>query len=389
MIPILMILLVDYYDSPCRCCSMQQVFHSFCLTIAAEGDRAAFVKTLPRTATTRTFHQVDRKNIYSSVQKLFEGDGMEDQFPLRISFTGERGFDLGGVYRDMLSAFWEAAYVKVFDGGGLLTPVLHPQVDLHTLQVLGKILSHGYISSGCLPIRIAFPTLVAILPLQSGEVSDSLLVNTLLQTVSAVEAIALKKALRASSFSADQQVQLMSILSRFGSRQLPTARGLRQQMIQVARFEFLVKPSAALNAISAGIPNSHSRFWHSMSVHAFYCIYQSLSATPAKVLDLIMEPDIENSNQERVFGYLKQYVGDMKPEEIRHFLRFVTGFPVCPSSGIRITFNTLSGMGRQPIGHTCSCVLSLSTTYITYEEFTREVRAILFSEEDAWRLDGV
>jgi hypothetical protein len=369
---------------------MQQVFHSFCLAIAAEREREAFVKTLPRTVTTLHFHQVNRKNIYSSVQKLFEGDGVEDQFPLRISFTGERGFDLGGVYRDMLSAFWKAAYVKMFDGGGLLTPVLHPQVDLRTLQVLGKVLSHGYISSGCLPIRIAFPTLVAILPLQSGEVSDSLLVNTLLQTVSAVEATALKKALQAfSEFSADQQAQLMSILSRFGSRQLPSARGLRQQIIQVARFEFLVKPSAALNAISAGIPNSHRRFWNLMSVHAFYSIYQSLSATPAKVLDLITEPDIENSNQERVFGYLKQYVGDMKPEEIRHFLRFVTGFPVCPSSGIRITFNTLSGMGRQPRGHTCSGVLSLSTTYVTYEEFTREFQAILFSEEDAWRLDGV
>ena len=49
--------------------------------------------------------------------------------------------------------------------------------------------------------------ILAVLPLQSGVVSDSLPVNSLLQTVSAVEAIALKKALRTSSFTADQQLQ--------------------------------------------------------------------------------------------------------------------------------------------------------------------------------------
>ena len=88
---------------------------------------------------------------------------LADEFPIRIAFEGERGFDLGGVYRDMLSAFWDAAYSTLLDGAGVLTPVLHPQVNLRSLSVLGRILSHGYLSSGFLPVRIAFPTLATLL----------------------------------------------------------------------------------------------------------------------------------------------------------------------------------------------------------------------------------
>jgi hypothetical protein len=86
----------------------------------------------------------------------------------------------GGVYRDMLCTFWDAAYGIAFDGGGLLAPVLHPQVNLSNLPVLGRILSHGYLSSGFLPMRVAFPTLATLL-LQSAEIGDALLMDAFLK----------------------------------------------------------------------------------------------------------------------------------------------------------------------------------------------------------------
>ena len=67
-------------------------------------------------------------------------------------------YDTCGVLRDMLSAFWEVAYLKLFDGGLVLTPLLHALVDM-TFPLLGKILSHGYFAAGHLPLQIAFPTL--------------------------------------------------------------------------------------------------------------------------------------------------------------------------------------------------------------------------------------
>ena len=63
----------------------------------------------------------------------------------------------------MLSAFWEVAYLSHFDGGSVVTPLLHAQVEMSTFPMLGKILSHRYFIAGFLPLRIAFPTLATML----------------------------------------------------------------------------------------------------------------------------------------------------------------------------------------------------------------------------------
>ncbi len=72
----------------------------------------------------------------------------------------------------------------------------------------------------------------------------------------------------------------------------------------------------------------------------------SLNATPAAVLGRIEEPDQLNSAHSRVFGYLIRFIGDMKQEELRHFLRFVTGSSVLIDNAITVTFNNLHGFAR-------------------------------------------
>ena len=54
-------------------------------------------------------------------------------------------------------------------------------------------------------------------------------------------------------------------------------------------------------------------------------MYYSLHATPEKVLKVIKEPEYKSMSEHTVFGYLLRYVGNMKVEEVRKFLRFVTG----------------------------------------------------------------
>lgn len=313
---------------------------------------------------------------------------MENEFPLQIVFEGERAVDAGGVYRDMLSAFWEDAYHNFFDGGCLLTPFLHPSSDLEVLSLLGKILSHGYLGCGFLPPRIAFPTLAALL-LRTSDVSVEVLIETVLQTVSAVEANTLRKALAATSeFSNSEQIKLAAVLGRFGSRQRPTVSGLRQHMIQVARFEFFTKPMVAVQTILSGIPESHRNFWKAMSVNELHAVYLAQSATPEKVLEQLKEPTLVNSDQDRVIGYLQQYVGNMKGDELGRFLRFVTGLPVCATHGIIVAFNSLTGAARRPITHSCANMLELPSSYQSFVEFTQEFQAILNSDEK-WRMDGI
>ena len=164
----------------------------------------------------------------------------------------------------MLSGFWEEAYCQLFDGGCLLSPVIHPEVDMSKLSIIGRIISHGYLSGGFLPVWIALPSLAALLFGSMVEVHDDVYVETFLETVSIVEAAFLNKLLEANhtvtEFSPDKQRRLSSILSRFGCRNLPTSQLLRHQIIQVARYEYLIKPSAVIQAIAAGIPSSHLCF---------------------------------------------------------------------------------------------------------------------------------
>ena len=58
--------------------------------------------------------------------------------------------------RNESTAFPQQLYLKVFDGNNLLTPMIHPHLDLSSLDDVGTIFSHAYVVCGMLPVRIAF-----------------------------------------------------------------------------------------------------------------------------------------------------------------------------------------------------------------------------------------
>ena len=52
---------------------------------------------------------------------------------------------------------------KIFDGSTLLVPMISPQMDAAVLPIIGSNVSHAYMVSGFLPVRIALPCLIGIL----------------------------------------------------------------------------------------------------------------------------------------------------------------------------------------------------------------------------------
>ena len=66
----------------------------------------------------------------------------------------------------------------------------------------------------------------------------------------------------------------------------------------------------------------------------------------------------------------------MKLEEVCHFLHFTTGSSVCVGE-LQVSFNSLSGSNWphmfEPVGMSCQ--------YLTYEEFAREFRAVIYCED--------
>ena len=169
------------------------------------------------------------------------------EHPFTVRFRGEKGVDFGGVCRDMFSAFFEDMYQRVFDGNALLAPVVHPGVDFSVLAKIGTAISHAYLACGVLPIRIAFPALVRCLLGTSTVISESILREAFIDNLCSYEADALKEAYaqlredpQRKGFSNEVSDKLINVFSRYGSRQCATPNNLKQMIIQVASYEFLL-----------------------------------------------------------------------------------------------------------------------------------------------------
>ena len=112
-----------------------------------------------------------------------------------------------------------------------------------------------------------------------------------------------------------------------------------------------------------------------------------LSATPGKVLELMHNPEFDNTAQKRVYGYLQKFIGNLTVKDTHTYLRFVTGSSVLPSSPLTTMFNNSSGLARRPIAHTCSNAIELSVSYATFDELENEIQAVLSDHDYSWYMD--
>ena len=337
-------------------------------------------------------HEVQRNEVFEVVLNLYRNNPqIISEYPFRAKFVDEKAVDIGGVSRDMFSAFWVDAYICAFDGCNSLVPQAHPHVDLAMFPVLGTILSHGFLVTGMLPVRIAFPCLAAVVLGPMVSIPDSTFIASLADYVSPYECSILKRAfsITIGSFPHDLCEELLSLLSRLGCREVPSLQNIRRLVVEVAKHEFIAKPLRVLYVMNSGVPAPHmDSVWKRFSVDELYDFYKELTATPANVIRMIKEPDTVNSAQENTFSYLIRMIGSMKQDDLCNFLRFVTGSCVPVDDKILVTFNSLSGFSRRPIAHTCGFRLELSSTYLTYHEFEDEFKTILNSEY-AWLMDSI
>lgn len=330
-----------------------------------------------------------RSRLYDDVLSLFADDSPTQEYPFYIQFEGEQAIDCGGVARDLFSGFWEEAVKRVFDGSNLMIPAIHPEIDMQVFPILGRLVSHGFLACSYLPVVIAFPTLVSVLLGPNTVVPDSILLNTFPDLLTDLESSIVREAIECTSpFSQELKKSLIDVLARFGCREIPTNETIRTLLIRISQYELLSKPLAAITLMNSGIPCVHKVWWQRKSVDELYKVYIALTATPAKVLQVIYAETF-NQSEERMMTYLRQFIGGMKQEMIRRFLRFTTGSSVCLSRSINVVFNKSSGFSRHPVSHTCSCTLELPTTYNSYPEFTYEFQQLLMQPENEWRMDAV
>ena len=93
----------------------------------------------------------------------------------------------------MFSDFWEPAYENQFDGGSQLVPVVRPDTDLSVLPNIGRVISHGYLATGYLPIQVAFPYLAYFLVGTQVAIRKQFLLDYFKDDISYCEAAVFKR----------------------------------------------------------------------------------------------------------------------------------------------------------------------------------------------------
>lgn len=336
-------------------------------------------------------HLIKRKEIYEDVMNLYSNfSKLSTEFPFRVAFDDENAVDSGGVSRDMFSGFWNVVFKKQFDGPGSLIPATHPDVNMDDFPILGKILSHGYISCGFLPVHISFPVLAAVLLGPTVSIDEKILRKSLLDHFNYHDASVLRRAFQYvdGEYPSELQSSLLSLVGAYGCRKIPTPVNLSSLITTIAKHEFLVKPVGAILAMHNGIPQEHRAFWAKTSIKLLLNVYNASNATASAVLNIIREPHCKNNSEESAYNYLIQYVGNLREDGLRNFLRFVTGSSALVVDDLFVNFNALDGIARRPIAHTCSCTLDLPTTYSTFLEFSHDFNELL-SSELSWIMDAM
>ena len=82
---------------------------------------------------------------------------------------------------------------------------------------------------------------------------------------------------------------------------MSTPDNLTRHIVQVSKFQFIMQPALAINAIKLGIPKGHTPFWDSISLGELYQTYKALHASASKVLQMLKEPEFCNPSQERAY----------------------------------------------------------------------------------------
>lgn len=162
---------------------------------------------------------------------------------------------------------------------------------------LGRILSHGYILTGYLPLFFAKAFFVSLLP--SARVSSELLLASFMEYIDTSEAEAVQVCLNSTNTTQEFDNVVVPMLSRFNCRQVPSVEKLKDTLLKVASYTLLSQPFYATSEIRRGVLAAHPQLWKRCSVEVILQAFAVLTPTPQRVVDML-STDIKNSSQETV-----------------------------------------------------------------------------------------
>lgn len=286
----------------------------------------------------------------------------------------EAAQNVGGVFRDILSEFWNDFFLKYTVGAYAKIPVIRHDFDGNKWLAVAKILKKGWLDEKYYPVQ--FSKIFMERCIFGETLSD--LTEDFLKYVSEMDSQIIKNA--KDNFKNVDEDELLDCLENLECKWKPNQDNIQKLIFDLAHKELIQKPMFIINNWSTILKNMITSEQHQQ----IYSINENL---PRNILKKLTFDETLNSVQQTVANFLKKFIRESEKEILCNFLRFVTGANMLMGeSAIKVSFSTDCNINmRTPTSHTCSCLLVLPTTYDSYTEFRHEFSSVLSS--NIWVMD--
>ena len=287
----------------------------------------------------------------------------------------ELGLDNGGVFRDTLSAFWDAFYNSCTTGEDQRVPTLRHDFRYTEWEAIARIFVVGFKELKYLPFKMCKSFIVVCL-FGEESVSDEMLLESFKAYISQDERELVTKAVNAS-MNEEMQSEWLDFLDRFSCKRVPNGdpASIKMVLLELAHKE-LIQESNYIIESWVGPFKRLRNCPEFESVEKVEELYGNARPSTKKVLDLFLACPVTNAERDAL-AYLKRYIRGLNQEKLCAFLRFCTGASAICVSNIEVMFTRLDGVARRLIAHTCGPIVELPCTYTSFPQFREELNNIL------------
>ena len=333
---------------------------------------------------------VRREDILTTAESLYSDNSILACEKLFVQFEGEDGVDVDGVSRDFFSSYWRRALSECTAGHHQLylqmLPGLVSRFSKERLEAMSRILLHGFLVCGFLPINLNNASLFFILSghLPSNTYFKECFLNCVEERIRGLFD-------QSENLSENAQHELILFFTQHHCSALPTSRTIGTLLDEVSTYRGYYNPYFILTGLQHLMSNE---LFSKMTEDDFKALLESMRPD-GKEIAMLLDPDYSDDVSKRVceedvFEFLLQFVRELDRERAAIFVRFVTGMETIRTDlRIRVSFNGLVGYSWAvaPTSNTCSDNLHVTRYFGTFQELKVSFMLVL-SNQDAWsRLD--
>lgn len=286
----------------------------------------------------------------------------------------ELGLDVGGVFRDALSEFWNSFYEACTNGTNFKVPLIREDYNKTKWEAVAKIIYVGWKQVEYFPIKLA-PIFMQNCIVSQTPINSKLIEN-FLNIVSESEREVIKSGIE--NFDQTDFDELLEILNNFDCRRIPNKLNLKDIIYDIAHKEIVQKPKYIIDC------------WEPFLTGLIDCqtlnnLYEKCDAKPKNILNILEVADNLRQEETTILNFLKKFIRESDKSILEKFLRFCTGADLITDRKISLQFKNCTGMQRTPVAHTCSGILEIDLTYDNFPEFRSEMNSVLNS--NIWVMD--